>query len=326
MPKCRIISTGMFLPEKVLTNHDLEKLTGTDDEWVTKRTGIKERHFAEDGVGSSELAIPAATQALDEAGMNGADLDAIICCTVSPDQVSPCVSHLLQAHFSAKQAAAFDLNCACSGFIYGLSTADAFIQTEKFKTILLVGAETISRFINWEYRDTAVLFADGAGAAVLQADESGAGVLYTHLGADGSGGDILGLPGGGFRHKLTPEYVAENPFKIIMNGRELYKRAVITFESEIRNALEQTGLTTDDIDLFVPHQANARIIHAACDRVGLDKDKVVLNIDHTGNTVAASIPMALHEARQAGRVKTGDIILMVAFGAGLSWGSAVVRW
>ena len=326
MPQCRIISTGMFLPEKVVTNHDLEKLTDTTDEWVTKRTGIKERHFAEEGVGSSDLGIEAARQALDEAGVTGGDLDAIICCTVTPDQVSPCVANLIQAHFSANAAASFDINSACSGFIYGLAIADAFIRANMFKTILLVGAETSSRLVNWDYRDTAVLFADGAGAVVLKADDGDAGVLYTHLGADGSGGDILGLSQGGFRYRQTPERLAENPFHISMNGRELYKRAVVTFESEIRNALEQTGLTVDDIDLFVPHQANARIIEAARERVGLDPDKVVLNIDHTGNTIAASIPMALHEARQAGRVKPGDLILMAAFGAGLSWGAAVVRW
>lgn len=314
------------MPEKVMTNHDLAKLTDTNDEWVTKRTGIKERRYAEDGIGASELAIDAARQALDEAGLSAADLDAIICCTVTPDQVSPCVSQLLQSHIGATNACAFDINSACAGFVFGLATADAFIKSNAFKTILIVGAETTSRFMNWEYRDTAVLFGDGAGAAVVQADEGESGVLYTHLGTDGASGGILGMPQGGFRCRPTVEHLKENPFIIHMNGKELYKIAVATFESEIRNALDQTGLTVDDVDLFVPHQANARIIEAARERVDLDPAKVAMNIDHTGNTVAASIPMALHEARQEGRVKTGDIILMVAFGAGLSWGSAVVRW
>ena len=326
MPRCRIISTGMFLPERVLTNHDLEHFMDTNDEWITKRTGIKERHFAEDGVGSSDLGFEAARQALDEAGLTGRDLDAIICCTLTPDQVTPGVSHILQARLSAEGTAAFDINCACSGFIVGLATADAFIRANNYKTILLVGAETTSRLVNWEYRDTAVLFADGAGAVVLQAVDDDVGVLYTHMGADGSGGEILKLAQGGFRHKQTPERFAEDPIHITMNGQELFKRAVVTFEREIRNALDQTGLTVDDVDLFIPHQANARIIEAVRERVGLAPDNVMVNIDKTGNTVAASIPMALHEARQAGRVNAGDLLLLSAFGAGLSWGSAVVRW
>jgi 3-oxoacyl-[acyl-carrier-protein] synthase-3 len=316
----------MFLPERVLTNHDLEQFMDTNDEWITKRTGIKERHFAEEGVGTSDLAVEAARQALDEAGLTGRDLDAIICCTLTPDMVMPGVSHILQARLSAEGSAAFDLNCACTGFIVGLATADAFIRANNFKTILLVGADTTSRLVNWDYRDTAVLFADGAGAVVLQAVDEDAGVLYTHIEADGAGSDILKLEQGGFRYAPTPERVASDPLHITMNGKELFKRAVVTFENEIQTALDQTGFTADDVDLFIPHQANARIIEAVRERVGLAPDKVMVNIDKTGNTVAASIPMALHEARQAGRVNDGDLLVLSGFGAGLSWGSAVVRW
>lgn len=326
MLRSRIVSTGMFLPETVLTNHDVEKLCDTTDEWIRKRTGICERHIAEDGVGASTLGTEAAKQALDEAGITGADLDAIICCTVSPDQIAPGTAHLIQANLAAKNAAAYDINAACSGFLYGLASADAFIRTGLFNTILLVGAETTSRFLNWDYRDTAVLFADGAGAVVIRGENGDRGLHSIHLGSDGSGGDILSLPEGGFRHKLTPEFVRDHPMKILMNGRELFKRAVLLFEQEAHTALDRAGLKPEDVDLFVPHQANARIIEAVRERLGLPPEKVVVNIDHTGNTVAASIPMALHEARAAGRVHDGDVLLMAAFGAGLTWGSAVVRW
>ncbi len=326
MLRSRIVSTGMFLPETVLTNHDVEKLCDTTDEWIRKRTGICERHMAEDGVGASVLGTNASRQALDDARVDPADLDAIICCTVTPDQVAPGTGHLIQAALGASNACAYDLNAACSGFVYGLASADAYIRTGLFNTILLVGTETTSRVLNWDYRDTAVLFADGAGAVVVRGEEGDNGVLSVHMGSDGATGDILALPEGGFRHKQTVEYVRDHPMRIIMDGRELFKRAVGIFEREARLAVDKARLTLDDVDLFVPHQANARIIEAVRERVGLPPEKVVVNIDHTGNTVAASIPMALHEARMDGRLREGANVLLAAFGAGLTWGSALVRW
>ena len=316
----------MFLPETVLTNKDIEKLCDTSDEWIQKRTGIRERRVAEEGVGASELGAEASKEALANAGLDATDLDAIICCTVTPDQVSPGAAQLIQAQLGAKNAAAVDMNAACSGFVYGLATADAYIRTGLFKTILLVGAETASRLLNWDYRDTAVLFADGAGAAVLRGEEGENGLLAIHLGSDGALGSILSVNEGGFRNKQTPEFVRDNPLHIRMDGRELFKRAVNIMKGEVDTVLEQAGMTTEDVDLFVPHQANARIIEAVRERVDMPPEKVVVNIDHTGNTVAASIPLALHESRQDGRLKDGDIVLMVAFGAGLTWGGALVRW
>ena len=316
----------MFLPEHVMTNHDVEKLCDTSDEWITKRTGIRERRIADDGVGASDLGTEAARQAMDEAGMGPADVDAIICCTVTPDQPAPGTAHLIQANLGANGSAAFDLNAACSGFVYGLATADAYLKTGLFKTVLLVGAETTSRFLNWDYRDTAVLFADGAGAVVMRGEEGDNGVLANHLGSDGATQEILAVAAGGFRHYITPEHVRDNPIKITMNGPELFKIAVAKFELAAIAVLDDAGLTAEDVDFFVPHQANARIIDVVRERMGLSPEQVVLNIDHTGNTVAASIPMAIHEARVDGRIKKGDIVLLAAFGAGLTWGASLLRW
>lgn len=316
----------MYLPETVYTNHDLEKFCDTNDEWIFKRTGIRERRYAEEGIGSSELGTKAAVMALEEAGIAAADLDAIICATVTPDQIAPANAHLIQANIGAVNAAGFDLNAACSGFVYGLSVASAFIQSGMHKNILLIGTETTSRILNWDYRATAVLFADGAGAAVLTPDTEGNGVLTSHIGSDGTGAEILNMPLGGWKYRVTEEFVRNNPMIIGMNGPELFKRAVRVFCDEIYLTLENADVSIDDIALFVPHQANARITDAVRERVGIPEEKVFMNIDHTGNTVAASIPMALHEAKVAGKIKKGDLILLAAFGAGLTWASALVRW
>jgi 3-oxoacyl-[acyl-carrier-protein] synthase-3 len=325
-PRARIVGTGMFLPGIVMTNHDMEKLCDTNDEWIQKRTGIKERRYAEEGIGSSELGTKAAQMALEESGLEAKDLDAIICATVTPDQIAPANSHLIQANLGATNAAGFDINAACSGFVYALSIANAYIGSGMFKNILIVGAETTSRILNWDYRDTAVLFADGAGAVVLSADTEGYGVLTSHIGSDGTGADILNMPQGGWKYRLTPKFLEENPMVIGMNGTELFKRAVRMFCSEIHLTLEKCSITADDIALFVPHQANARITDAVRERVGLPEEKVFMNIDHTGNTLAASIPMALHEAKAEGLINKGDLILIAAFGAGLTWASALIRW
>ncbi|MFP6581196.1 MAG: beta-ketoacyl-ACP synthase III [Candidatus Hydrogenedentota bacterium] len=316
----------MFLPERVVTNDDVSEMCDTNDEWIRKRTGIHQRHFAEEGIGAADLGTEAAKIALENAGMDAEELDLIICPTVTPDHMAPGSALIMQANLGAKNAAGFDINAACSGFVYGLATANAYIQTGMAKNILLVGAETISRVLNWDYRETAVLFGDGAGAVVLTADDTGHGVLTSHIGADGTGAYILNMPQGGFKYTPSWEYMRDNPPIIGMNGQELFKRAVKTFESEIRLTLENAGVSVDEIALFVPHQANGRIIDAACQRVGLPSEKAYINIDHTGNTVAASIPMALHEAWTEGRIKEGDLVLFAAFGAGLTWASALVRW
>ena len=316
----------MFLPEKVLTNTDLEQFCDTSDEWIRKRTGIEQRHYSEEGTGASDMGTPACQMAMEDAGLTPEDIDAIICATVTPDQIIPGTANLIQMKLGAKNAAAFDLNAACSGFVYGLSVADSFIRSGMYKNILLVGAEVTSRFLSWNYRDTAVLFADGAGAVVLQAEEGDCGVLTTYLGSDGACHKILNVPTGGFKDPITHENIDKDPLRIHMDGSELFKMAVKTFPKAAKTALDAVGLTIDDVSLFIPHQANARIIEAAGERMGLDPAKAYVNINKVGNTVAASIPIALHEAKQEGRLNKGDIILMVAFGAGITWASAVIRW
>lgn len=326
MIRTRIVGTGKFLPEKVLTNKDLEEFCDTSDEWIRKRTGIEQRHAAEKGVGASDLGAPAAQMALDDAGLNAEDLDAIICATVTPDQIIPGTANLIQMKLGAKNASAFDLNAACSGFVYGLSVADSFIRSGMYKNILLVGAETATGFLTWKYRDTAVLFADGAGAVVLRGEEGDSGVLTTYLGSDGASHEILNIPTGGFKDPITHENIDNDPLRIHMDGPALFKMAVKTFPKAAKVALDAVGMTIDDVSLFIPHQANARIIEAAGQRMGLDPSKAYVNIDKVGNTVAASIPIALHEAKEAGRINEGDIILLAAFGAGITWASAIIRW
>lgn len=329
MKRARIIGIGSHLPETILTNKDIEKICDTTDEWIQKRTGIEERHIIKPGQGSSDLALPAAQQAIEDAGLSPEDIEIIVFCTVTPDQLAPASASLLQGKLGATNAAAFDVNAACSGFLNGLAVADAFLQSGKYNNVLLIGAEVQSNRMIWEYRDTAILFADGAGAVVLDAvnsEENDSGVLTTHLGSDGSQHEILELPRGGSRAIFTEENFDKDAYKIHMNGPELFKRAVKEFVNVCQEALDATGLTMDDVNLFVPHQANKRIIEAAGQRMGIDPEKVVITIDKTGNTTAASIPIALHQAFKDNRIKKGDYILLAAFGAGLTWASAIVRW
>ena len=326
MNRARITGTGMYLPETVLTNKDLEEFCDTSDEWIRQRTGIEERHKVTPGEGTSDLALRASQMALKNASLGPEDLEAIICCTVTPDQLLPCSANLLHGKLGATDIASFDINAACSGFMAGLMTGNALIKSGVYKTILVVGAEIQTNRMTWKNRDTAVLFGDGAGAVILQVSENGHGVLTTHLGSDGSSYEVLHLPRGGSREPFTKENLDEDAYTVYMSGPELFKRAVLKFVEVSQEALDATGLTIDDIDLFVPHQANARIIEAAGQRMGIAPEKVVINIDKTGNTTAASIPIALHESVQAGRVKEGDYILMASFGAGLTWGAAIVRW
>lgn len=327
MIRSRVLGIGHYLPEKILTNADIEELCDTTDEWIQQRTGIKQRHAVAPGQGTSDIATHGALKALDDAGIGPLDLDLIILCTTTPDQILPASACTLQAAIGAKKAAAFDLNAACSGFVYGVSTADAFIRSGMYKTILVSGVDVASNRLSWRRRDTAVLFGDGGGAIVLRAEEGDRGVLTSHLWADGRGRDMLWYPGGGSRIPTTHDNIDDDDTHTIqMKGQDLFKRAVIEFTVAIRTALEACELTIDDLDLFVPHQANARIILAATERLGLPKEKVALNIDRVGNCTAGSIPIALDEAVRDGRVTEGSMVLLAAFGAGLTWASAIIRW
>ena len=326
MLKARIIGTGSYLPEKIWTNKDLEAFCDTTDEWIRKRTGIEQRHVAPEEHGVTDLAIGAAQMALENAEVAPDEVDAIIFCTVSPDQLLPASGSLLQKKLGASNAAAFDLNAACSGFLYGLATANSYIRSGLFKTVLLVGAEIQTNRMTWENRDTAVLFADGAGAVVLRAEEGEQGVLTTHLGSDGEHYEVLHLPMGGSREPITEKNAGDKPYTIYMKGSELFKRAVKKFPEVSQQALDAMGMTYDDIALFIPHQANLRIIEAAGQRMGIDPERVFVNIQKMGNTTAASIPIALHQALCEGRIKEGDNLLMASFGAGITWASAIVKW
>lgn len=326
MIRARITGTGHFLPEKVLTNHDLEKLCDTSDEWIRKRTGIEERRMANPGDATSDLALPAARMAIEEAGLAPAEIDVIICCTVTPDYILPSTAGVIQAHLGAKKAAAFDLNAACSGFMYGLLTANSYIQSGMYKNALVIGAEITTQLITWKNRDTSVLFADGAGAAVLVAEEGERGILSSYLASDGADREMLIVYKGGSKEPLSPENINDDPLTITMKGTDLFKKAVTMFGEAGRIALEDTGLAVEDIDLFIPHQANTRIIEAATQRMGIPSERVFINMNKVGNTVAASIPLALSQARDQGRIKDGDILLLASFGAGLTWASSIIRW
>ena len=323
----RIVGTGSSVPDRVLSNADLERIVSTSDEWIVTRTGISERRIAADGEATSDLAERAGRRALEAAGVDPMDVDLILVSTVTPDMFFPSTGCLLQGRLGALHAAAFDLSAACSGFIYGLSVADAYLRAGLMRNILVIGAETLSKLVDWKDRNTCVLFADGAGAALVQRTTGDARVLSTHLYADGSKGGQLIVPGGGSRHPISQKVVDENLAKIKMaNGNEVFKTAVRAMEEAAVAALKANGVEISDIDLFVPHQANGRIINATAQRLGLPRERIVVNIGRFGNTSAASIPIALDEAVRAGRLKPGDLLLMVAFGGGLTWGSALVRW
>ena len=326
MQRARIIGTGGFLPETVWTNAKLETLADTSDEWIRKRTGIGQRHLAKPGEGASDLATPAARNALESAGVVPDELDLILCCTTTPDYLFPATACIIQNNLGAKNAAACDVNAACSGFLYGLASANAYILSGMYRTVVVVGTESATNRINWKKRDTAVLFGDGAAAVVLRAEDGEAGILSTYLGADGSGADLLIRPAGGSKLPITKENAEGPDCDVHMKGAELFKRAALLFEQASREAVKRAGVNLDDIALFVPHQANARIIGAAAKRLGLPDEKVMLNIERVANTTAASIPLALHEAATGGRIKKGDLVLLASFGSGLTWGAAVIRW
>ena len=321
-----ILGTGSEVPSKIITNHDLEKMVETSDEWITVRTGIRERHVLEEGKGNADMAFPAAKRALEDAGMEAKDLDAIIMGTVSADYVMPSSACVLEDMLGARNAFSFDVGAACSGFLNAISVADSFIRTGKINNALVVGSDTLSRMLNWQDRTTCILFGDGAGAAVLGASENGSGILSTKLRTDGSYVKTLYVPAGGSLKPATLETVKRNEHTITMNGKEVFKIAVRSMEEISREALAEAGIGIEQVSLVIPHQANKRIIVALAERLGVPMEKIMVNLDRYGNTSAASVPVALDEARRQGRIKPGDIVLLNAFGAGFAWGAAVVKF
>src|SRR3989337_959586 len=322
-----ITGTGSFTPEKVLTNADLEKMVETTDEWITARSGIKERRIADKETAASDLSFEATKKAMEEAKIKPEELDLILIGTVTPDYLLPSTACILQDKLGAKNAAVMDIVAACSGFLYGLAVAQAFIYSGKYKTILVIGVEVLSKITNWNDRNTCVLFGDGAGAAIVQrTPENNKGILATYLCGDGSLANLLHIPVGGTRQPLTTENIDKGDQYIKMEGNEVFKSAVRSMGDAATRALKEANISAEQIDLLIPHQANIRIIEATAKRLKLPMEKVFVNIDKYGNTSAASIPIALDEARKSGRIKPGDITLLVAFGAGFTWGSAVIRW
>jgi len=321
-----VIGTGKYVPEKILTNSDLEKMVDTNDEWIVSRTGIKERHIAAPDQATSDLAYEAAIKALESAGMTGSDLDLIIVATITPDSSFPSTACILQDRLGAKGAAAFDLSAACSGFVYGLASATSFIQSGMYNNALVIGADCLSRITDYTDRNTCVLFGDGAGAVVVGEVPEGRGFKAFDLGAEGAGGSLLQMEGGGSRLPASAETVENKKHYIYMNGREVFKFAVRVMGTATIEVLRKAGMERTDVDLFVPHQANIRIIQSAMQRLELPEEKVVVNVDKYANTSAASIPLALVEAAEEGRMKAGDTVLMVGFGGGLTWGASVLVW
>ena len=304
-----ILGIGRYVPEKVVTNHDLEKIVDTSDEWIRTRTGIAERRIADDTIDTSYMAVEAAKKALEDAGVSGEDIDLILVATVTPDRAFPAVACVIQEAIGAKHAAAMDVGAACAGFMYGMITAQQFIQTGTYKNVLVVGSDKLSKIVDWNDRNTAVLFGDGAGAIVMGAVSEGRGVLSFELGADGSGG----------KHLYQDEYV-------MMNGREVFKFAVRQLGESCLRVLDKAGLTKEDVDFLVPHQANIRIMESARERLNLPQEKMSMTIEKFGNTSASSIPIAMVEELQNGRIQDGDLIILVGFGGGLTWGAVALRW
>ncbi|MGE4545888.1 MAG: beta-ketoacyl-ACP synthase III [Pedobacter sp.] len=326
MKRTCITGTGSYLPEKVLTNADLEQLVDTTDEWIWTRTGIRERRIATDGEHTSDLATEAARRAMSMAGVAADEIDLIIVATVTGDFNWPATACLVQSNLQASRAFAFDISAACSGFLYGLSIANSYIQSGTAKKILLIGAEVFSRIVDWKDRGTCILFGDGAGAVVLEAGEEDRGLLSCHLHTDGSCWPLLYQMGQGSRNPADSSTAeAGNPF-VQMQGNEVFKVAVRSLCEAGEEALAANDLTASDVDLLIPHQANRRILEATAKRLGVPLEKVMVNVDRVGNTSAASIPIALDEAHRGGRIKTGDVVLLNAFGGGFTWGSALFRW
>jgi 3-oxoacyl-[acyl-carrier-protein] synthase-3 len=322
-----IAGTGSYVPEKVVTNADLAKVIDTTDEWITSRTGIKQRHIAADDEFTSHLATNAARKALEQSGIAAENIQLIIVATISPDTITPATACYVQHNLGANKAIAFDISAACSGFLYALKLAKRMISDGAFENALIIGAEKLSSFVNWEDRNTCVLFGDGAGAAVLRLSKEGEGrILATEMGTDGKHTGILNIPGGGSACPTTPENAAEKLASLNMSGREVFKLAVNAMKKASEAVIERANLTADDIKLVIPHQANLRIIDAIADRLTIPNEKVFVNLHKYGNTSAAAVAIALDEAHREGRFERGDKIILVVFGAGLTWAATAIEW
>ncbi|MEW6161926.1 MAG: beta-ketoacyl-ACP synthase III [Nitrospirota bacterium] len=326
MIKSRIVSTGSYLPERVLTNFDLEKMVDTSDEWITERTGIKERRIATENQAASDLAYEASKAVLKRAALGIEDIDLIIVATVTGDMPFPSTACILQDKLGAKYATAFDINAACSGFLYGLYIADGLIRSGMHKRILVVGTEVLSKITDWKDRTTCVLFGDGAGAVIVEPTEEDRGIISMYINSDGGMWDLLHMPGGGSKNPASRDSVDKRLHYVKMKGNELFKVAVRKLEDIAVKTLNENELEPSQLSLLIPHQANLRIIQATADRLGIPMDKVIINLDRYGNTSAASIPITLDEAARTGRIKDGDYILLEAFGGGLTWASALIKW
>lgn len=322
-----IAGTGSYLPEKILTNDDLSKFVETSNEWIVTRTGIKERRIAGEGESTSHLGSKAGQKALEQAGIAAEDLDLIIVATITPDTLTPATACYVQQQLGATKAVAFDISAACSGFLYAMKIAKRMIESGAFHNALIIGAEKLSAFVNWEDRTTCVLFGDGAGAAVLRASKEGEGrILATDIGTDGKQTHLLNIPGGGSACPITIKNAGEGLATLAMLGKEVFKHAVTRMKNSANFVIERAGLEPDDIAIVIPHQANLRIIDAIASRLAVPNDRVFVNLHKYGNTSAAAIAIALDEAHREGKMKRGDNIVMVAFGAGLTWAAAAIEW
>ena len=321
-----ILGTGHSYPEGILTNAELEKMVETSDEWITSRTGIKQRRKAGPGEYTSQFAVRAARQAIDRAGLQAADIDLLLCATVSPDQILPSTGCIIQAQLGANKAAAMDIVAACSGFLYGLALADTMVRTGQSKYALVIGAEILTQYVDYTDRNTCVLFGDGAGAAVLGPAEGDRGILAARIRSDGRYEEQLFSPGGGTRRPATAATLAAGDHFFKMKGNELFKVAVRSMADISREVLEEAGLSANDVKLFIPHQANQRITDGVASKLNVESERVYSNIAMHGNTSSASIPIALDECVEAGRISAGDLVLMASFGGGVTWGGVLVRW
>jgi 3-oxoacyl-[acyl-carrier-protein] synthase-3 len=326
MTRAYISGVGAYAPKRILTNADLEKIVDTNDAWIVQRSGIRERHIAEDGEASSDLALPAAQQALEDANLVPEDVDFIVVATTTPDHFFPTTANLIQHRLGCRRAGSVDVLAACAASVYSLTIGSQFIQTGKYRRVLCIGTETLSKITDFTDRGTCVLLADAAGAAVLEATEEDRGIIDADLYSDGQYAELLHMPAGGSRAPATHETIEARSHYAKMKGSEVFKVAVRMFEDATVQLLTRHGFTAKDVDLFIPHQANLRIIEAAAKRVGLPMERVFVNIDRYGNTGAASIYVALAEAVAAGRIKRGDLVLLAAFGGGFTWGAALLRW
>ncbi len=321
-----IIGTGSYVPARVLSNADLERIVDTSDEWIVGRTGIKERRIAADNEFTSDMAAEAARRALEDAGVSAAEVDLIIVATVTPDMFFPNTACFVQHKIGAKKAACFDVSAACSGFLYGIEIAQQFIGNHTYNTVLVIGADKLSTIVDWTDRNTCVLFGDGAGAAVLRNRQGAHGIISTHMGSDGAFAEILNIPGGGCRNPIGADNYDQRLATIKMNGKETYKQAVTSMLNAATTVMNDAGLHADNIACFIPHQANLRIIEAVASRLRIPMNRFLINLDRFGNTSAAAVAIALDEANRTGRMKQGDYVLLMVFGGGLTWASSVIQW